>query len=121
MKTSMKTFKKLERKLLAIVATVMIAVSKTLTAYAASGDEQTASDAMDSVLGTVASWASKGGLAVAFVGAIMLGFAIKNNDAEQKQNALLTMVAGGAVAAICGLISSFGFGGGAAAGGTPAP
>ena len=94
MKMSMKYYKKLERKLLAIVATVMIAVSKTLKAYA--DDASTASDAMDSVLQTIADWASKGGLAVAFVGAIMLGFAIKNNDAEQKQNALLTMVAGGA-------------------------
>jgi hypothetical protein len=37
----------------------------------------------------------------------MFGLAIKNNDAEQKQSGLLTMVAGFVVAAVCGAADMF--------------
>ena len=44
---------------------------------------------------------------VAFVGAIMFALAIKNNDAEQKQAGLITMIAGFIVAALCAASSMF--------------
>ena len=37
----------------------------------------------------------------------MFGLAIKNNDAEQKQSGLMTMVAGFVVWAICAAIDMF--------------
>jgi hypothetical protein len=53
-------------------------------------------------------WIKRIGLLVAFVGAIMFALAIKNNDADQKQNGLLTMVAGFVVAALCAAVDMFG-------------
>lgn len=47
------------------------------------------------------TWLRRIGMVVALVGAIMFGLAIKNNDAEQKQAGLLTLIAGFVVAAIC--------------------
>lgn len=55
-----------------------------------------------------AKWIKRVGLLVAFVGAVMFGLAIKNNDAEQKQGGLLTLVAGFVVAAVCQAIDMFG-------------
>lgn len=53
-------------------------------------------------------WIKRVGLLVAFVGGVMFGLAIKNNDAEQKQNGLLTLVAGFVVAALCQAVDMFG-------------
>lgn len=61
-----------------------------------------------SVVEFFAKWIKRVGLLVAFVGAVMFALAIKNNDAEQKQNGLLTLVAGFVVSAICQAISMFG-------------
>ena len=44
---------------------------------------------------------------MAFVGAVMFALAIKNNEAEQKQSALLTMIAGFVAAAVAGASSMF--------------
>ena len=44
---------------------------------------------------------------VAFVGAIMFALAIKNNDAEAKQSALLTMIAGFVAAAVAAASNMF--------------
>lgn len=65
-------------------------------------------DQFKSVVEFFAKWIKRVGLLVAFVGAVMFGLAIKNNDAEQKQNGLLTLVAGFVVAAICQAIDMFG-------------
>ncbi len=54
-----------------------------------------------SIVDFFGKWIGRAGLLVAFVGGIMFAFAVKNNDAEQKQNALLTLIAGFMVAAIC--------------------
>ena len=53
------------------------------------------------------TWIRRIGALIAFVGAIMFALAIKNNDAEQKQNGLLTMVAGFVVVAVCTAINMF--------------
>ena len=47
------------------------------------------------------------GAFVALVGAVTFGLAIKNNDAEQKQNGLLTMIAGFVVVAITAAVDMF--------------
>lgn len=57
--------------------------------------------AFTNIVDFFATWITRAGLLVGFVGGIMFGFAVKNNDAEQKQNALLTLVAGFIVAAVC--------------------
>ncbi len=54
------------------------------------------------------TWFRRIGALVAFVGAVMFGLAIKNNDADQKQNGLLTMIAGFVVVAVCVGSSMFG-------------
>lgn len=61
-----------------------------------------------SVLTFFVKWIKRVGLLVAFVGGIMFALAIKNNDAEQKQAGLLTLVAGFVVAALCGAVDMFG-------------
>lgn len=110
----MKDLKKLKKRLYSLASMGLVTCYTMATAYAddavGAKTEADANTAFVGVFGYVANWVSKGALAVAFVGAIMLGFAIKNNDAEQKQNAILTLVAGGVVAAVCGMLSTFGLG-----------
>ncbi|MDE6425333.1 MAG: hypothetical protein K2K89_04235 [Ruminococcus sp.] len=67
---------------------------------AASGST-TADGAYSSVINFFITWLRRIGAIVALVGAIMFGLAIKTNDADQKQNGLLTMVAGFVVFAVC--------------------
>ncbi len=47
------------------------------------------------------TWIRRIGAAVALIGGIMFGLAIKDNNADQKQTGLMTMVAGFIVVAIC--------------------
>lgn len=61
----------------------------------------------ETVIGFLVKWLKRIGFAVGFVGAIMFALAIKSNDAEQKQNGLLTMAAGFVVAAICQAVDMF--------------
>lgn len=61
----------------------------------------TADSSYKSVINFFITWLRRIGAMVALIGAIMFGLAIKNNDADQKQNGLLTMVAGFVVFAIC--------------------
>lgn len=71
-------------------------------------DAKDGEDAFTDVVTFFAKWIKKIGLLVAFIGAVMFGLAIKNNDADQKQAGLLTMVAGFVVAALCTAIDMFG-------------
>lgn len=100
---------------LAEVSPILGRGNLTLLAAGAGGDGGggggDASDASDSTFKSVVNffvkWIKRVGLLVAFVGAVMFALAIKNNDAEQKQAGLLTMVAGFVVAAICQAIDMF--------------
>lgn len=65
-------------------------------------------DAFTDIVTFFAKWIKRIGLLVAFVGAVMFALAIKNNDADQKQTGLLTMVAGFIVSALCTAIDMFG-------------
>jgi hypothetical protein len=64
--------------------------------------------AFNNIVNFFATWIGRIGLLVAFVGSIMFGLAIKNNDAEQKQNGLLTLASGFVVAALCKSLDLFG-------------
>ena len=72
------------------------------------GSSYDAEQGFSSIVDFFVTWIQKVGGLVALVGGIMFCLAIKNNDAEQKQSGLLTLVAGFAVIAICGAISYFG-------------
>ncbi len=61
----------------------------------------------EDVIGFFVKWIRRIGMVIAFVGAIIFAFAIKNNDAEQKQAGLLTMIAGFVAAAICQAVDMF--------------
>jgi len=55
----------------------------------------------ESVVNTFIKWIRRVGAMIAFVGGIMFALGNKNNDGEQKQQGLLTMVAGFIVVALC--------------------
>lgn len=75
---------------------------------AGEGSGSTAADsAYQKVINFFITWIRRIGAMVALVGAVMFGLAIKNNDADQKQAGLLTMVAGFVVFAICLAVDMF--------------
>ena len=100
--------------------TIMLLTFAIMTIFVpvASADAD-AESAFNKITGEFVTWFKRIGALVAFVGGIMFALAIKNNDAEQKQQGLLTLAAGFACVAIAGLASTFGLnpteGGGAAA------
>lgn len=91
------------------VTVVMMMTLCTVVAFAADGASGGGSDAAwQNTISFFVKWITRVGMVVAFVGAVMFGLAIKNNDAEQKQQGLLTMIAGFVVAALCAASSMFG-------------
>ena len=74
---------------------------------AGAGAATSADDTFKSVVTFFVIWLRRVGALVAFVGAIMFGLAIKNNDAEQKQQGLLTLIAGFVVVAVCTAVDMF--------------
>ncbi len=75
--------------------------------YDSSSGNTSADAAFRATVSVFITWIRRIGALVGFVGAIMFALAIKNNDAEQKQAGLLTMVAGFVVWAICQASSLF--------------
>lgn len=69
--------------------------------YNTGSGNNTADTAYTSVVSFFLTWIRRVGALVAIIGAVMFGLAIKNNDAEQKQQGILTMIAGFVVWAIC--------------------
>ena len=88
---------------------VVHAETPTSQANGGKGDmgDGDADGAFDAVFTFFKKWIGKAGVVVGFVGGVMFCFAIKNNDAEQKQAGLLTMIAGFAVAALCSAADLF--------------
>ena len=80
-------------------------------AHAEEGGAGGAGGSADSSFKTVieffVKWIGRIGGVVAFVGAVMFALAIKNNDAEAKQSALLTMIAGFVAAAVAAASNMF--------------
>lgn len=71
------------------------------TTTAAPSSTTSSDSAFKTVVDFFVKWMRRVGALIAFIGAIMFGLAIKNNDADQKQNGLTTLVAGFVVWAIC--------------------
>ena len=86
----------------------------TVHAYAeeppanAGGGTVNAETGWNNVIKFFVTWIGRIGGVVAFVGAVMFALSIKNNDAEQKQQGLLTMIAGFVAFAVTGITSFFG-------------
>jgi hypothetical protein len=100
-------------RILAVLLVVMVLVpSFGLLSYADDDDDDGgggggADEAYKKVINFFITWLTRVGFLVALIGGVMFGLAIKNNDAEQKQTGILTMVAGFVVAAICGAADMF--------------
>lgn len=62
---------------------------------------QSADSTFQTVINFFITWLRRVGAVVALVGGIMFALAIKDNNADQKQTGLMTMIAGFAVVAIC--------------------
>jgi len=93
-------------KIFTVLFTIAVVTSLcAVTAFAAGGGGSEA--AYQSTITFFITWIRRIGMMVAFVGAIMFALAIKNNDAEQKQAGLITMIAGFIVAALCAASSMF--------------
>lgn len=97
-------------KVFTVLFTIAVVTSLTaLTAFAAggAGGGGGSEAAYQSTIEFFITWIRRIGMMVAFVGAIMFALAIKNNDAEQKQAGLITMIAGFIVAALCAASDMF--------------
>lgn len=79
----------------------------TGTAGGTTGGTGSADSTFQEVVNFFVTWLRRIGALVAFIGGIMFALAIKNNDADQKQNGLLTMVAGFVAAALCTAVDMF--------------
>lgn len=66
-------------------------------------------DAMfNNTVGFFATWIGRIGLVVAFIGAVMFGLAIKNDDADGKTRGLMTLISGIVVFAVTKALDLFG-------------
>lgn len=70
-------------------------------------DTTVGSDQFYSVINFFGTWIGRIGLVVGFVGAVMFGLAIKNDDADAKTRGLMTLASGFVVFAITKAISFF--------------
>lgn len=59
----------------------------------------------NAVMNLIKTWVIRLGLVVVLVGGIMFGLGFKNDDAEAKTRGVNTMIAGGIVTAVAGLVS----------------
>lgn len=106
-----------KRKKIALSISTMIAMSMA-TAVSAFADGEgggggglgnAGEDEFNQLIGFFALWIGRIGMVVAFVGGIMFGLAVKNEDSEQKTRGLMTMVSGFIVFALTKSLNLFGF------------
>lgn len=102
-----------KRKKIALSITTMLVMSAVtaVTAFAegtggAAGDN--AENMFNEVIKFFATWIGRIGLVIGFVGAIMFGLAIKNDDADAKTRGLMTMASGFVVYAVTFALEKFG-------------
>ena len=108
--------KKRKQLVTSITTMVTMAMVTAVTAFAddtSGGGGGTMSNAgeeqFNQLINFFATWIGRIGLVVAFVGAIMFGLAVKNEDAEAKTRGLMTMVSGIIVFAVTKSLNLFGF------------
>lgn len=91
----------------AITMWMMTAVTAFASAPATSGGGD--GEAMfNEIIGWFATWIGRIGLVIGFIGAVMFGLAIKNDDADAKTRGLMTMASGFVVYAITKALDLFG-------------
>lgn len=81
-----------EKIALRVGAAIISAFALAAPAFAADSDAGVAD--FNEVVTFFATWIGRIGLVVGFVGAIMFGLAIKNDDADAKTRGLMTLAAG---------------------------
>lgn len=102
------------RKRLAFRLTMMMATmtATAATAFASSGggglDTKAGEDEFNILVGFFALWIGRIGMVVAFVGGIMFGLAIRNEDSEQKTRGIMTFASGFVVFALTKSLNLFG-------------
>ncbi len=93
------------KKLLVCCFLVFVVMSlMSVAAFASGASTGTVADpntSFDTIIKFVAGWISKLGLVVGFIGAVQLGFAFKNDDADGKTKGLRTLISGFVVFALC--------------------
>lgn len=94
-------------KVFTVLFTIAVMTSLCEVTAFATGGAGGSEAAYQSTITFFITWIRRIGMMVAFVGAIMFALAIKNNDAEQKQAGLITMIAGFIVAALCAASNMF--------------
>jgi len=72
---------------------------------AKTGDVTNPNTSFDNIIKFIAGWIGKLGLVVGFIGAVQLGFAFKNDDADGKTKGLRTLISGFIVFALCSATS----------------
>jgi hypothetical protein len=87
-------------QLVAVVLMVTLMASSIAFATAADADSM-----WNAVMNLIKTWVIRLGLVVVLVGGVMFGLGFKNDDAEQKTRGVNTMIAGGIVTAVAGLVS----------------
>lgn len=104
---------------LAITTFIVMNMATAVSAFAEAGggaagggainDNIDADAAFVNLVGFFAKWIGRIGLVVAFVGAVLFGLAVKQEDAEGKQRGLMTLASGFIVFAITKSLNLFGF------------
>ena len=102
-----------KRKKLMLSISTMVAMNMVTAIYAfaatteagagGAGEEQ-----FNSVIKFFATWIGRIGLVVGFIGAVMFGLAIKNDDADAKTRGLMTMASGFVVYPVTLALDMFG-------------
>ena len=101
--------KKWKRITTAVTTSAMMWMLTATSAFAEAAPAGGDGEAMfNSVIGFFAQWIGRIGLVVGFIGAIMFGLAIKNDDADAKTRGLMTMASGFVVFAITKALNLFG-------------
>lgn len=105
---------KKERFAAQMLVSLLTAAEFAVPAFAAGGGSGGGGGNVDpdaafgNVVGFFATWIGRIGLVVAFVGAIMFGLAIKNDDADGKTRGLMTLISGFVVFAVTKALDMFG-------------
>lgn len=120
-----KISKRFAKITVAVNTALMMAMFSAATAFAdgapSAGSGSTGSGSLNTnegvqnfnnIIEFFADWIGRIGLVVAFVGAIMFGLAIKNEDAEAKTRGLMTLASGFVVFAVTKALDMFNITGG---------
>lgn len=95
-------------KIMAMLTTsLMMWMMSAVTAFA-DGEGDDGEAMFNEIIGWFARWIGRIGLVVGFIGAVMFGLAIKNDDADAKTRGLMTMASGFVVFAITKALDLFG-------------